>query len=70
MLGWCYIMFFKPLKTLIRTGGGILFLAVLIIEVNTFNGISEVSDLVLLYALSAQLILIIAKMGTESCDKY
>ena len=21
MLGWCYIMFFKPLKTLIRTGG-------------------------------------------------
>lgn len=69
MLGWCYIMFFKPLKTLSKMDNrGILFLAVLIIVVNTFNGISEISDLDLLYVLSVQIIFIIAKIGTESCS--
>lgn len=64
-IGWCYIMFIKPFSKIIRTGGA-LFLAVLIIDVNTFNGISEVSDLVLLYALTVQIMLIISRIGTET----
>ena len=58
-------MFIKPFSKIIRTGGA-LFLAVLIIDVNTFNGISEVSDLVLLYALTVQIMLIISRIGTET----
>lgn len=65
---WIWMTFIKPAIALARRKDfyGLFLLIMLIIEVNTFNGISEVSDLLLLYSFTVQIFLIL--VFAKNCE--